>query len=396
MPTPGVAVRRTLVWLHRWVGLLAGVLLAVIGLTGSALVFRAEIDRALNPRLLVVEPRGTARPLGDLVAAASAAFPDDVPRRVRFAQRADAPVEVWMGLKPDRFVYVDPYTARVLGARRPTEFLTGWLFEVHAHLLAGETGHLVVGIGALILVGLAISGLWVWWPGRRKVRTALTVARDRGRRRLVFDLHRAGGFYVAGFLLLSGVTGASLVFHERFEAALNGAFRSAPIPPPPTAASSPALPRLPLDSALAVAERVAPGGYVSYVYVPAGPADPTVVRKRLPGELHQNGKTFVYVDPRDGRVLGLVSGPAAPTGARVYSALYPLHTGVTGGLPTRLLLVLVGLTPAALFVSGVLMWRARAPAPARRRSAAGAPRPLRPVGELALAEAAREGAAGRG
>lgn len=374
MPRP--SFRRASVALHRWVGLGAGLLLAVIGLTGSALVFREEIDRALNPGLLRVAARAERQPLEAAVRAAVAAHPEaPAPRRVRLSRRADGVTEVWMGTKPDLFVYVDPYTARVLGARRPTEFLTGWLFELHSHLLGGETGHRVAGAASLVLVALSLSGLVAWWPGRRKLGVALTVARDRGRRRLVLDLHRAGGFYVSGFLLLSGTTGASLVFHEQFEAALNRAFRSAALPPAPAAASAPALPALPLDSALAVAERVAPGGYVSYVYPAATPGQAVMVRKRRPGELHQNGKTFVYVDPRDNRLLGLVDGPTSPAGARAYSALYPLHTGVVGGLPTRLLLVLVGLTPAALFVTGVLMWRAR---PRRGATRSAAPSPPSP------------------
>ncbi|HEX6631181.1 MAG TPA: PepSY-associated TM helix domain-containing protein, partial [Gemmatimonadaceae bacterium] len=191
-----------------------------------------------------------------------------------------------------------------------------------------------------------------------------------------------GGFYVSALLLVAGVTGASLVFHEPFQAAMNRAFRSPPIPKAPMATSSPTRPALPLDSALALAERVAPGGYVSYVHVPVKPSDPVTVRKRRPGELHPNGKTFVYVDPRDGRLLGHVDGPTSPAGARAYSALYPLHTGVAGGLALRLVMVLVGLAPTALFVTGVLMWRARSRAgarvPARRAAAARvAPRRLR-------------------
>ncbi|HEU4628129.1 MAG TPA: PepSY-associated TM helix domain-containing protein [Gemmatimonadaceae bacterium] len=375
MPRP--SVRRVSVLLHRWVGLVLGLLLAVLGLSGSALVFRQEIDRALDPELQRVEVRETRQPLAAVVAAARAAHPEGTPWRVRMPRRADGPVEVWMGAKPDLFVYVDPYTARVLGARRPTEFLTGWLFELHAHLLAGKTGELVGGIGALALVALSLSGMVAWWPGRGKLKPALTVARGRGGRRLAFDTHRAGGFYASALLFVAGVTGASLVFHEPFQVALNRVFRSPAVPPAPTAASSPTRPALPLDSALALAERVAPGGYVSYVYVPVKATDPVTVRKRRPGELHPNGKTFVYADPRDNALLGMVDGPTSPMGARAYSALYPLHIGVAGGLPLRLAMALAGLAPAALFVTGVVMWRGRG----RGRRRDDARRPARAVRE---------------
>jgi uncharacterized iron-regulated membrane protein len=360
------------------VGLVAGVLLCILGLSGSALVFRQEIDRALDPELQRVEVRDTRQPLAAVVRAATEAHPEVAPWRVRMPRRADGPVEVWLGATPELFVYVDPYTARVLGARRPREFLTGWLFELHAHLLAGDVGELVGGVVALATIALALSGLVAWWPGRRKLKPALTVARGRGARRLAFDAHRAGGFYVSALLLLAGVTGASLVFHEPFQVALNRAFRSPAVPKAPVATSAPTRPALPLDSALAVAERVAPGGYVSYVYVPVKPTDPVTVRKRRPGELHPNGKTFVYVDPRDGALLGMVDGPTSPAGARAYSALYPLHTGVAGGMAMRVLMVLVGFAPTILFVTGVLMWRARRRSAARVPARRAATRPLAP------------------
>lgn len=382
MPIP--RPRRLFTLLHRWVGIGAGAVVALIGLTGSTLVFRAEIDRALNPELLVVAPGAERLPVSTLVEAAAAAYPADTAWRLRMPLEPDASLEVWMNAAPDRYVYVDPYTAEVLGARRPSEFFTGWVYELHSHLLSGEPGHLVAGVAAWILVGLSISGLVAWWPGRAKLRLALTVARGRGWRRTVYDLHRAGGFYVSLLLLLSGLTGASLVFHEAFEQVLNTAFRSAAIAPPPPASSPHALQALPVDSALAAADRTAPGGYVSWVYFSAAPAQPVTVRKRLPGELHPNGKTFVYVDPRSNAVVQYVSGPDSPRGARVYSALYPLHTGMAGGTPTRILMMFGGLMPLALAVSGFLMWRARArparrPAPGRRGDAAQPRTASRPI-----------------
>jgi hypothetical protein len=37
-------------WLHRWVGLAAGLVLALLGLTGSLMVWQAPLDAALNPQ----------------------------------------------------------------------------------------------------------------------------------------------------------------------------------------------------------------------------------------------------------------------------------------------------------------------------------------------------------
>jgi uncharacterized iron-regulated membrane protein len=78
-------------------------------------------------------------------------------------------------------------------------------------------------------------------------------------------------------------------------------------------------------------------------------------------------------------VLGEVDGGRAPVGAQVYNALYPLHIGIGGGTAMRVLVLVVGLAPALLAVTGTLHWwrrsarrrrRGRGRSPARFSSAA--------------------------
>lgn len=366
--------------LHRVLGLAAGLVLVVTGLTGSALVFRDEIDAALNPRLRRVVPVGPRAPLQPVLDRVTRAFPGEAPTRVRMPRRPGDTYELWLGAAPSRYVYADPYRGVLLGARRPAEFLTGWLFLMHSQLLSGAAGGRVAGVCALILVALSVSGLVVWWPraapGRawRAWRRALTVTRAAGPPRVAFDLHRAVGFYASGLLLVAGVTGASLVFHESFERAAYWVTASAPPPREPAVLRAPKTVHRPTplsaDLLLAIAERAQPGGTISYLYLPAGPGQPFRVRRRLPGERHPNGKSFVHVDPAAGRVLAVEDGSRATRGARLYSVLYPLHTGVLGGAPTRALAVAGGLSLPVLALSGLLVWWHRA---RRRRAGPGAP-----------------------
>lgn len=328
-------------------------------------MFRDEIDRALNPRLRRVVPAASRVPVQAVVAAATGAFPGERASRVRVPRTADGTYEVWLvrgtapAAEPSRYAYVDPYRGVLLGTRAPNTFLTGALFQLHTHLLAGALGARVAGACGLALALLGATGLAVWWPGRGRVRTALTVARGASRKRRLYDLHRSVGFYASAFLILAGMTGASLVFHEPFRRGIywaTGTPDERPAPPAPSPAS---LPTLPLDTLLRAAERALPGGTVSYLYLPTRPRDALRVRKRRASELHPNGKSFVHVDPRTAAVLGVEDGAAAPAGARAYSALYPLHTGGVGGTATRVVAATVGLTPALLFATGVAIWRGR-------------------------------------
>lgn len=328
-------------------------------------MFRESIDRRLTPGLLVVQPGPERTPLQPVLSAVARAHPASPVSRVRMPRLPDDSYEIWLGGEvADRYVYADPYTGRVLGERGARSFLMGWLFFWHTRLLSGDAGERVIGVLGALLFALAVSGIVLWWPRTRAaLRPSLTVTTGRGATRTNFDLHRAAGFYASWLLLVASVTGMSLVFHEAFQQGLNVVTRSAPAPAAPRARSNAALPALPIDSLLAIAGRAQPGGAITYIYAAVGTPGSTVrIRKRLPGELHQNGKSFVHLDPRTGKVLLVEDGRAAPSGGRLYSALYPIHTGSSLGLPTRLLVLLTGLAPTLLAVTGIrIWWRRRRP-----------------------------------
>ncbi|MEQ1561039.1 MAG: PepSY-associated TM helix domain-containing protein, partial [Methyloglobulus sp.] len=48
--------RKTWMDIHLWLGLILGFFLAIFGLTGSILVFHAEINELLHPEMLTVAP----------------------------------------------------------------------------------------------------------------------------------------------------------------------------------------------------------------------------------------------------------------------------------------------------------------------------------------------------
>jgi uncharacterized iron-regulated membrane protein len=107
------------------------------------------------------------------------------------------------------------------------------------------------------------------------------------------------------------------------------------------------------------------------VSFPAKPGAPVVVRKRLPGDLHPNGMSYVFLDPHTGNVLRVDRAADASRGQRLVNLRYPLHIGHWGGMATRLLHALAGLMPSLLFVTGCRLWWNRK---LRQRAASGAPR----------------------
>ena len=229
----------------------------------------------------------------------------------------------------------------------------------YTELLAGETGKTVLGIGGLLLLGLCVTGLVLWWPRNGKISQGFTVRWSARRKRLNFDLHRVSGFYASLLLLLTASTGAAFVFNKTATGFIDTVTASAPRAAPPRALPSPkGTPARALDSLLQQADRVLPAP-TTWVSLPQSPQAPLVVRKKLPQETHPNGRNFVYLNQYTGKVVQIEHALSAPFGTRVFNTFYPLHIGAIGGTPTRILQVVAGLAPTLLLVTGFVMWKSR-------------------------------------
>lgn len=357
--------------LHLWLGLLAGLVLVPIGLTGGVLVFHDELDAALYPELVRVTPAGARLDADAAVAAVAAAFPGAEVARMELPQAPSDPYEVI--LRGDgRQVYVNPYTGTLLGSRLPGETLTGWLFELHVHLLAGERGKQAVGVAGLLLLVLGLTGLVLWWRGRRHLRRGLLIAWRASARRVNYDVHNVVGFWTVLPLLVVAFTGAGLVFYGAFSGLAHTLTGTAPPAAAPVSVHRSGVPPPALATLIERAQAALPAGTPARIDFPAGREAAFRVRLRVPGELHPIGLSMVYLDRYSGEVLRAENALAVPAARRFGYLFYPLHIGSYGGLAVRLLYALLGAIPAVLFGTGVVIWYARWRKQRRKQPAAAA------------------------
>jgi uncharacterized iron-regulated membrane protein len=374
-------MRRFISWLHRYVGLAAVVILVMSGITGAVITFDTEIDRMTHPGLRRAEPRPGSANVDTLAASAHLARSRDPVRMLVFPQLPGDAVEVWYRGSSMR-AYLDPYDGHVLGLRDTHDSLMGILVDLHTNLLSGETGRAVLGCFGLAAVLLIVLGVWLWWPRRGRWRQALTVKWWAGAARVWLDVHKVAGSVTAVFLLVIAATGVALalpgVVTEPLLVALTGAGAKQAAP----ASSSRAGRHASLDAMVQRAEATFPEGRVMRLMLPATPDGAVTVRMRLPGEIHQLGRTFVHFDQYDGRLLRADNVLESNLATRINAWFYPLHTGFYGGVGTRMLNVLFGLSLALISLSGGWMWVrnriAKRRAAARQRVRSGA-RDVEPV-----------------
>ncbi|MDQ4120943.1 MAG: PepSY domain-containing protein [Acidobacteriota bacterium] len=330
-----------------------------MGVTGSLLVFSEEIDEAINPHLLKVETQEIKADFQSIEVAVKKAFPADKIYRIKMPRESEDVYEFWMNANGDLRVYVNPYTGAILGSRYFPQSWRGRLFLLHTQLLSGETGKTIIGTAAFFFLVLGVSGIFIWWRGRRNIKRGLKIHLRSGLRRANYDAHNAVGFFAFLFLSISAFTGIHLIFNAPFEKTVNWITNTSNRPAAPTSKLTEGLPSLPLKTILEKSEKILENAETTWLYPPLNATAAYMVRKKLPSEYHPNGKSFIYFDQYTGEVLRLENAEEVPFTTRAINNLYPLHIGIIGGIATRFLQVFIGFTPAFLFLTGFLMWRNR-------------------------------------
>ena len=364
-------LRRALFQVHLWTGVAIALYVVVVSVTGAALVFRIHLQRAAHPDLLTARTDGPQADIATVLESVRDAYPRgrvsgvDAPTTVRQTHLAYV-------TEGDRFhtVLIDPVTAEVLG-ELPERSVVRTLQDLHFDLLAGPTGRVVNGIGALCLLLLCLTGVFVWWPERGGWRRALTIDWRRPWRRVTWELHGAVGIWTLVLTAGWAVTGAYFVFPDQFRAAVNRVSPlTAAVRPPqsdPDGAASGVRPtwRELIDRARAAE----PDAFVARVVTPVGDEAPfrVLFTDHRPTRLGARHLRTVYLDQYTGERLAAPPAGRRTLGDAVVALVGPVHFGNFGGVGVRLVWLVIGLAPAVLAVTGLVLWWTRVAALAWRR-----------------------------
>jgi uncharacterized iron-regulated membrane protein len=339
-------LRRTLFTLHMVAGLVAALFLIVLGLTGSIMAFEEEIDHVTHPHLFYVEPQGRAAlPLATLTERLSSSLPGPV---LAYGMGVTPNLSYYLAT-PKGTVFVNQYTGEILGTRNAPTWLN-YVHQIHLRLLAEDAGKTIVAWAGLVIVLLALSGLYLWWPVKR-----VSIAFAAGGRRVWFDLHNAIGVVSFAFLLVLAFTGTIIGFERVTTPLLYSATGSHPYPGNVAVALLPGSRVIAPDVAVAIAARAVPGAAPILVNVTMGKA-PYRVALRYPEDLTPGGRSRVFVNPYTGAVLQAESSRTTAAGTRLVILNRAVHTGDIFGMPTKILMSLVSLAAVAQAVTGAVMW----------------------------------------
>jgi uncharacterized iron-regulated membrane protein len=369
-------LRRAIFLIHLYLGLTLGLLAAIMGLSGSLLVFSHQADESLNPQLLHARVQQKVAPVQPLLKQLKQDYPDARLQFIRVPQTPGGVYEIWMD-KGQFLAYADPYSGKLLGARPARSSLPGFLFDLHTRLLAGERGHTAAGITGLALFTLGVTGIYLWWPRRTHTRAqdpgrwqrAISIKWGAHRIRVALDIHRLLGIVCVSLLCLISATGASLVFDDAAASLISAVTGDKGKAAKPKSKIVSGAATISIDDAIHTTQAAFPAATITRITPALKKTAPITFRLRFPGDIHPNGTSNVYIDRYSGKILQSDITAQSGTAARVVAMRYPLHTGNWLGLFSRLLQVFIGLVPAILYGTGLYVWWAKARARKRKPAA---------------------------
>jgi len=352
---------RTLFRLHSWMGVITGVLMIVIALTGVVLVYGAEVDRLLNQDIKLRPVPTHPASVDAMLRAVRARFSDHHVGLISFPIDEQAPYVTSLrkitseGEFVRYQVYLDPGSGEIVGQRVSGNYFTSWLLRLHAALILPDRwGEPLVAVLGIIMALSGVTGLWVY---RKKIWDALKFSRTTAR---LGTMHANLGVWTCLFAVLLGITGTILNW--------SSVLLVCRAPPVPQLGSEwQILDRMPpADALLVESHRAFPELEVHGVYFPSKPGEPVKVGGYVPGA-HILGKSsyVAFAISPVPRVTAIYDARKASLGMRLLLMTNSLHYGDFAGQGSKVAYAIGGLVLTFLAGSGLWIWFRRA-APRKR------------------------------
>ena len=380
-------VRRTLFTVHMWIGLILGVLLAALGLSGSLLVYDDKIAGLFNPPPHATTA-GDPLPLSmiaDIAGRAADAAGAHGQMQIVLPQEPGQAISVRMGglsvmgprpeaaNQTDRVgreggarreggerrrreggarggegprgnqlqIFIDPVSGEVLGTRKALQppILT-FAHQLHGNFLLGREGRGIVGWLGVAMCLLGLTGLVLWWPRRGQWKYAFLVRRTATGLRFQRELHAATGIWIFVVFMIVSFSGVVIAWPQTM-----GMTGSDPRAQPGVEPQDGRI--IGATEAVAAAQQALPGAVLRSITIPARPGQAVSVAFLAHGAINAS----VFLNPYTGQLLS-VRDPSQS----FMAWQRPLHQGSGLGAVWKFLVFLSGLVPSLFVVTGLIMW----------------------------------------
>ncbi|WOE40854.1 sulfite reductase flavoprotein subunit alpha [Acinetobacter chinensis] len=196
--------------IHWFLGITAGLILSIMGVTGAIYSYEQPIQKWMNPASYTVQAESHAK-LSP--AQIYQHFQTTQPEmKINSITIASSPTESSSiniekeGARKGYNMMINPYSAEVLPEIKGRDFFQ-FIQQLHRNLTVGPVGKQITGACTLILIFFVLSGLYLRWPKKHSIKQWLAVKPKLKGRNFLWDLHAVAGTWVIIFYLMLACTG---------------------------------------------------------------------------------------------------------------------------------------------------------------------------------------------
>lgn len=367
-----MTLKKIIAWLHLWLGLISGIVIVIVGFTGTVLVFEHEIKPLCYPFIKAEKPEGKSYlPPSVLAAAVEDKLPGKKASSLWYHGEGRT---THVTIDADSTVYVNPYTAEVVAVTHEEDFFHIML-EGHTHLwLPVKIGQQIVSWSTLIFFVLLISGIVLWWPkkwNKKGKEQSFRIKWKAKFKRLNYDLHNVLGFYSLIVALVLTITGLIMSF-AWFSSAV---FYLAGEKTPPariealsdTSANPTVKSRLQADRAWRLGMNTIAEHNTDQIIVafPEKASDPIYVCT----DMYKGTWRDVFLDQHTLKQLpgSGIRLREADLAGWLRRSNYGIHVGEIGGLTTKIIYFITSLIVTTLPITGFYIWWGKKKKSAKRK-----------------------------
>jgi uncharacterized iron-regulated membrane protein len=362
--------------IHLWLGLTAGLVVFILGITGCILAFETEIRNSTESYRKVVPQHKPFLPPSVLKKTAEEHVVSKQVLGIEYPGKNKAALASFWDEDTYEIAFIDPYDGRVLKHKNMNDDFFRIILDGHFYLwLPEETGRTIAASATLIFILMMITGLILWWPkNKAATKQRFRIKWSARWRRKNYDLHNVLGFYFTWIAILIALTGLVWGFdwfaRSAYWLTSGGQQMEDHEHPLSDTTAVTAYPNMADHLWQDHLPSVKPNESIA-VYFATGPADPIeIVINHQPGTYYDSD--FYHYDQNTAKELQAKGSWAgtfdkAKTADKIARMNYDIHTGAVLGLPGKIATFFASLVAASLPITGFIIWWGR-----RKRKTGGA------------------------
>ncbi|RFZ91205.1 PepSY domain-containing protein [Mucilaginibacter conchicola] len=357
--------KKTVLFLHRWLGFLSGLVVFIVSISGCVYSFQDQIQDALFSYRKVTRGSGDVLLPSRLITIAKERYPDGKVSLVNYyTPDRTAQVRINTG-KVQHSLFIDPYTGRLV--HDDPDFKHNFfntVKSIHFYcFFPPAIGKTIVGASTIIFMIIMITGLVLWWPRRKFDRKrSLTIKWKTRWRRVNYDLHSVIGFYVFSISFLLAFSGLSMSYDWLSKSiywVANGGQEYKKELKKYTSDTTTKVQNIvviqPIDAGFLYARKRSPKTEMMLISPGVLPKSP-ISYTCYPRVLHFSYSDTYSIDQYTGKILKELPNTKKSTGLVLLGMNYDIHVGQIAGLSGQIIMFLAGLISASLPVTGLFIY----------------------------------------